>query len=39
MWTPPMFMRKYVVQTTYVVKTWKLPLDRAMDIRDSSTSP
>lgn len=30
---------KYVVQTTYVMETWKLPLDREMDVRNSSTSP
>ncbi len=29
---------KYVVQTTYVVETLKLPLDRDLDVRDSSTS-
>ena len=30
---------KYVVQPIYIVETWKLPLDREMDIRDLSMSP
>lgn len=37
--TIPIFGGKYVVQTTYVVETWKLLLDREIDVRDSSTSP
>lgn len=31
------WMGKYTVETTYVVENWKLPLDRTIDVWNSST--